>query len=197
MEDAVDLLSKAKNSIGVEDTDQVYAYRIRMNIARLKAEEELLEVIRAEVERISAVDNDVANISAMKGIGRAGAATIVSEIGEITQFESALKLQAYGGHSPNISGSGGKTNATGITRIRNPHLSHAVYESAVSLVKHRSPEFLEIFQREIRKGKKPTQAYIVVGKRLLYHVHSIMKNHKPYRERRPKGRGDISSGTAG
>ncbi len=37
------------------------------------------------------------------------------------------------------------------------------------------------------KGKNPTQAYIVVGKRLLYHVYSIMRNKKPYRERRPVG----------
>ena len=60
----------------------------------------------------------------------------------------------------------------------------------------RTPEFYEIFNREIRKGKKVPQAYIVVGRRLLYHVFSIMKNHKPYRERLPRkeGEGGTSSG---
>ena len=96
-----------------------------------------------------------------------------------------------------MKGSGGKVTAVGVSKIRNCHLSNAAYESAVSPVKHRTPEFHDIFQREIRKGKKPTQAYIVVAKRLLYHVHSIMKNGKPYRERRPSGgEGSVSSGTA-
>ncbi len=45
---------------------------------------------------------------------------------------------------------------------------------------------MDIFNREIAKERNPTQAYLVVGKRLIYHV-SIMKNKKPYRERRPMG----------
>ena len=115
------------------------------------------------------------------------AATIVSEIGDIGQFDSAVKLQSYGG----------KVTAVGVSRVRSSHLSNTAYESAVSLVKHGTPEFHGIFQREIKKGKKPTQAYIVVAKRLLYHVYSIMKNGKPYRERRPTGReGSVSGGTA-
>ena len=69
--------------------------------------------------------------------------------------------------------------------------------SRITNYNHGTPEFLAIFNREIRKGKKPTQAYIVVGKRLLYHVHSIMKNHKPYRERMPvEVGGSIASGKA-
>lgn len=43
---------------------------------------------------------------------------------------------------------------------------------------------------EIGKGKRPTQAYITVGRRLLYHVFTIMKNHKPYRERLPIEEGE-------
>jgi hypothetical protein len=34
---------------------------------------------------------------------------------------------------------------------------------------------------------------VPVAKRLLFHVHSMMKNGKPYRERKPgkKGRGKV------
>lgn len=53
---------------------------------------------------------------------------------------------------------------------------------------HRNREFYDLFNREIGKGKTNTEAYIVVGKRLLFHVFSMMKNHKPYRERISKGR---------
>ncbi len=33
---------------------------------------------------------------------------------------------------------------------------------------------------EIKKGKKREQVYINVGRMLLYHVFTIMNNHKPY-----------------
>ena len=150
--------------------------------------------MQKEIERRSAGNSDIENISSIKGIGTFSATCIVSEIGNISQFSSAMKLQSYGGKSPDITRSAGKKYATGVTKIRNPHLSDAVYESSVSLVINRTPEFYEIFNREIGKGKKVPQAYIVVGRRLLYHVFSIMNNHKPYRQRLPRKEGGTSSG---
>ena len=195
-EHARKLIDLARESIGIPDTDGVYAYRISMNVQRLKDEKGRLREIEEEVKKRSSGNQDVSNISEIRGMGEMNASTIVYEIGDIRQFSSSVKLQAYGGKAPDISGSGGSTHATGVTRIRNPHLSSAIYESAVSLVANRSPEFSEIFAREIRKGKKPTQAYIVVGKRLLYHVYSIMKNHKQYRERLPLMEGTVSTQTS-
>lgn len=51
----------------------------------------------------------IRHLTEMKGIGTITAATIVSEIGSIKQFESAVKLQSYGGKVPDMSGSAGKT----------------------------------------------------------------------------------------
>ena len=119
-------------------------------------------------------------------VGPINAAAIVSEIGNIEQFNSAEKLQSYGGKAPKMSGSGGKDYATGLSKIRNSHLANSVYESAKSLVQHKNEEFLLIYKREIDKGKKKKQAYIIVSRRLLYHVYSMMKNKKPYRVRLPE-----------
>ena len=55
------------------------------------------------------------------------------------------------------------------------------------------------YMREIAKGKNRKQVYTVVSNRLLYHVYSMMKNKKPYRQRLPnigKGEGKSSSGTS-
>ncbi len=195
MEEAENIAEKARESIGVPDPDKAHAFRIRINVARLREDKEILKKVQKEIERRSAGNSDIGNISGIRGIGTLSAACIVSEIGDISQFSSAMKLQSYGCKSLDIKGSAGKNYATGVTKIRNPHLSDAVYESSVSIVMHRTPEFYEIFNREIRKGKKVPQAYIVVGKRLLHHVFSIMKNHKPYRERLPRREGGNSSGT--
>lgn len=185
MEEAQNLKDAARNSVGVRDAEGVYAFRIKMNVSRLLEEKMHLKEVEEEVERRTKDNEQVNNISGIKGISELSAAAIVSEIGDIKQFDSPNKLQAYGGKSPNIKGSGGKIAAIGVTKVRNPYLSNTVYESSISLVAHRNQEFLAVFNREIRKGKKPTQAYIVVGKRLIHHIYSIMKNNKPYRANIP------------
>ena len=195
-EDAERILDLAKNSIGIPDVSGVYAFRIRENVKRLKAELNAIKEIEAEIIDATKDSEDVKRIDDIDGIGPMNAAAIVSEIGPIEQFASALKLQSFGGRVPRMKGSGGKYYAAGSSKVRNPYLSNAAYESAVSLVNHRSREFLDIFNREIGRGKKPVQAYNIVGKRLLYRVFFIMKNHKPYRQRLSgQGEGVSSTGS--
>ena len=123
----------------------------------------------------------------MKGVSTVAAASAVSEIGDITQFETAEKLQAYGGKSPKTGGSAGRTSSYGVDRARNSHLAHTAHNVAVSLVKHNVPEFKAIYDREMARGRKNTQALFIVSKRWLYHAHSMLSNGKPYRERMPLG----------
>ena len=194
-EDARRLIDLASKSIGIPDPDGVYAFITRKNVRRLKAEIAALKTVEKEILARSNGNEHIRHLTEMKGIGTITAATIVSEIGSIKQFESAVKLQSYGGKVPDMSGSAGKIRANGISRTRNSHLSNAVHESAVSLVLHRNHEFYELFTRELMKKKSKTEAYIVVGKRLLFHIHSMMKNSRPYRERKPgnsdRGRGSL------
>ena len=194
-EDARRLTDLASKSIGIPDPDKVYAFRIRTNVKRLKAEITALKTVEKEILARSNGNEHIEHLTEMKGIGTVSAATIVSEIGSIEQFESAVKLQSYGGKALDMSGSAGKIRANGISRTRNSHLSNAVHESAVSLVLHRNHEFYGLFTRELMKKKSRTEAYIVVGKRLLFHVYSMMKNSRPYRERKPgnsdRGRGSL------
>ena len=178
-----------KKLIGVDNTDGVYAFRIRQNVARLISEKKHAKDIEKEILKITENDENVKNIDDMKGIGPVSAAAITSEIGDIDQFDSALKLQSYGGTAPKMTGSGGKDHATEISKIRNSYLANSIYESARSLVHHKNEEFLKIYEREISKGKKTKEAYIIVSRRLLYHIYSIMKNRKPYRVRLPNTRG--------
>ena len=87
----------------------------------------------------------------------------------------------------------GESYSKEITRVRNSYLSDAAYESAVSLVAHGNEEFYNLFNRELEKKKSKPEAYVVVVKRLLFHFHSIMKNGKPYKKRKPgkTGRGQV------
>ena len=109
--DAEKIMEVARNSIGVPDKQGVFTFRIRTNIERLRNDKALLKNVEKEIERMSDGNSDVKRLMDMKGIGKMNAATIVSEIGDITQFPSVLKLQSYGGKCPDMTGSGGKSYA--------------------------------------------------------------------------------------
>lgn len=195
-EDARRLIEASRESIGIPDPESAYAFRIRTNAMRLRSELERLKETEDRIEKIGHGNIDIRNISDMRGMSVVAAARIVSEIGGIDQFDSALKLQSYAGRCPDMTGSGGKLYAKRLTKVRNEYLSHAVHESSIKLVRYQNREFLNLYLREVAKGKKPTQAYVVVGKRLLFHVFSIMKNGKPYRERITReGERSVSGGT--
>ena len=76
------------------------------------------------------------------------------------------------------------------TSVSNHYLATAVSRYAVTLVLHNTREFKDVYDREMDKQKRVTQAYITVAKRLLYHIYSMAKNRKPYRERLPERYGE-------
>ena len=168
-DDNMNLMELAQKSVGITDRNGIYAHRISMNTALLRYEKEKIQEIIKKIESMSANNSDIDHISTIRGMSVVSAATVVSEIGDIGQFDSPIKIQSYGGKAPDLTGSGGKVTAVGVSKVRNSQLLNTAYESAMSLVKRRTPEFHDRFQREIKKGKKPTQAYIVVANRLLYH----------------------------
>ena len=65
-EEAEYLIRAARESIGFPDTDGIFAYRIRMNVARLREEKENLKAIRKEVAMRSSNNEDIDCISAIR-----------------------------------------------------------------------------------------------------------------------------------
>jgi transposase len=117
----------------------------------------------------------------MKCIGTIKAATIVSEIGNIEKFESAVKFQSYDGKTSDMSGSAWKTRGNGRSRTGSSHLSNEVPGSTLSLILHSNHEFYELFTRELMKKKSKTDAHIVVGRELLFNAYSMVRHSRSYR----------------
>lgn len=182
-----ELRRKASETVGLPDSNGIFAFKIRENVKRLRSEMLELKRIEEEIGRRAAESKDVKLLDDVRGVSAVAAASIVSEIGDIGQFETAEKLQVYGGKSPRTTGSAGKSRSYGVGRARNSYLANTAHKVAGSLVKHNVHEFRMIYDREIARGKKHSQALFIVSKRWLYHTHTILKNMKPYRERMPLG----------
>ena len=86
-------------------SDQRVIVELRGEIIRLKNEMPELKMIEKEIESRSSESEDIKHLTGMKGMEPVNSATIVPEIGNIDQFDSALKLQPYGVKCPDMAGS--------------------------------------------------------------------------------------------
>jgi transposase len=72
----------------------------------------------------------IAALQALRGVAKIGAATLVTEVGRFTRFESARQLMAYVGVVPSEYSSGDSTHRGPITKTGNARMRHVVGEAA-------------------------------------------------------------------
>lgn len=94
-------------------------------IARL--EHAIDEAVKAAPERLRAV---IDALQALRGIALVSAATIMSEVGELSRFTKPRQLMGYSGDVASEDSSGPRTRRGGITKAGNAHLRRIVVEAA-------------------------------------------------------------------
>jgi transposase len=72
----------------------------------------------------------IAALQTLRGVAKIGAATLVTEVGRFTRFESARQLMAYVGVVPSEHSSGGSTHRGGISKTGNARMRHVLGEAA-------------------------------------------------------------------
>lgn len=136
-------------------------------------------------------------LQALRGVGLITAATLVSELGDITRFKKPEQLMSYAGIVPGEHSSGGKRNLGRITKTGNAHVRYVIVESSwhyrhnprigEKLKKRQnglSPEIQAIswkaqnrlnkkFQKMVGRGKPRQVAAVAVGRELLGFIWAI------------------------
>jgi transposase len=89
----------------------------------------------------------IAALQTLRGVAKIGAATVVTEFGRFTRFESARQLMAYVGVVPREHSSGGSTHRGGISKTGNARMRHVVGEAARTY-RHRPSNGPAVRQRQ-------------------------------------------------
>jgi transposase len=93
----------------------------------LKLEKAIDEAVRQAPPEIRAV---IEALQSLRGVAQTTAATIVSELGSISRFESPQQLMGYSGLVPREHSSGNRVQRGGITKTGNGHLRRVLVEAA-------------------------------------------------------------------
>lgn len=108
------------------------------------------------------------------------AATIESEIGDISRFPDPSKVVAFAGIDPSVSQSGEFTsNHNKMSKRGSPYLRRALWMAAVDAAKY-DPAMKAYYDKKRAEGKHHMTAIGAVSRKLTYIIYALMRDKKDY-----------------
>jgi len=183
-EKAEKIKAAAQNSFGALLCTDSTSFMLKQFVEQIKFLENQLDELNEMIsERLAEFNSPITSIT---GIGDVLGASILSEIGDISRFESADKLAAFAGIDPTVSQSGnflGTKNK--MSKRGSPYLRRAIWLAATAAILH-DPAIKAFYNRKKAQGK---HHYVCVGyicRKLVNIIFSVLKSGQPYRPVFPK-----------
>ena len=178
------LKEAACNSFGIEDTCGVYSSLLCV----------FLEQILSLTEQAAAIEKQIASLlkefdaqlTSIPGVGVVLAATILSEIGDISRFSSADKLLAYAGLDPTVRQSGEfKSSQNRMSKRGSPYLRRAIWMASTSAVQF-DPMFRAYYEKKRSEGLHYMNVIGHVSRKMTAVIFAVLRDSQPYRLVMPK-----------
>ena len=178
------LKEAACNSFGIEDTCGVYSSLLCV----------FLEQILSLTEQADAIEKQIASLlrefdtqlTSIPGVGVVLAATILSEIGDISRFSSADKLLAYAGLDPTVKQSGEfRSSQNRMSKRGSPYLRRAIWLASTTAVQF-DPMFRAYYEKKRSEGLHYMNVIGHVSRKMTAAIFAVLRDGQPYRLVMPK-----------
>ena len=183
-EKAEKIKAAAQNSFGALLCTDSTSFMLKQFVEQIKFLENQLDELNEMIsERLAEFNSPITSITS---IGDVLGASLLSEIGDISRFESADKLAAFAGIDPTVSQSGnflGTKNK--MSKRGSPYLRRAIWLAATAAILH-DPAIKAFYDRKKAQGK---HHYVCVGyicRKLINIIFSVLKSGQPYQPVFPK-----------
>ena len=121
-----------------------------------------LKAVTAELRtRVRALGSHLMDLY---GMGPAGAARVVADVGDVTRFPTKARFAAWTGTAPLDASSGAQLRHR-LSRAGNRRLNHVLHIMAIVQVRHDTPG-RAYYQRLLARGKTPMEALRILKRRL-------------------------------
>jgi transposase len=168
----------ARNSFGVLLATDSIALLIRQYVEQIRFVERQIEALDAQISRLlGGFDTQLTTIT---GVGTTLAAVLLSEIGDVSRFDSAAKLAAFAGVDPTMKQSGDFTGTrTRMSKRGSPYLRRALW-LASTVAAFKDPAVSAFYQRKRTEGKSHMTALGHVCRKMVNIVFAVMRDNTPY-----------------
>jgi len=150
---------------------------------------ELIEKIESEIEilnkeimsRMQKLKDDLEIAMSMTGMGFTSASTILAEIGNVKDFETAEQLASWCGLTPKVSQSADQLVTGSITKQGSKHVRRMLVQVAHAISKSKDSKLKRFFLRILaKKGKK--KAIVALARKVLCILHHLLVNREKYQD---------------
>ncbi len=162
----------SKNSIGIVFGREAFKFELKILIDRLKIFQKQITSLENKIDEI--FENIDTRILSIPGIGKNTGATIISEIGNIQNFSSAIKLIAFAGLDPKSKESGTYQGKTPISKRGSKYLRNAIWYSAM-VASRVDPTFRKKYEERRKNGKSHRYAVTAAANKLTKIIYHILK----------------------
>lgn len=178
--DAKDILSMAKNSIGInnQSLEKILVSKIKqLEFLQIQLDE-YNEIIEQFVDEYH--NDDIDLLTSINGVGKPSAASFLTELGNINNFASYKQLTAFIGTDPTIYQSGTSINVKGsISKRGNSHLRRILWHMARAATVW-NETLKAYYDKKRNEGKTFKQSVIAVANKLIRIIFSMLKNNTKF-----------------
>ena len=157
-------------------------FMVTQQVVHIDTLDDLIARVSAEVtERLRPCAPALAQLDAIRGVGRRTAEVLVAAIGlDLSRFPSAGQLAAWAGLAPGNNESAGQARRAPV-RKGSPWLRAAVVEAAQAAGRSKDSYLSAQYRRlAARRGKK--RAAIAVAHSILTIAYHLLTTRQPYRD---------------
>jgi len=178
-----ELIVAAKDSIGVRNGLDTARFRLRWLLEELELYENQLNETEQAMEHILYQTGYAQQLLEIKGIGVVSASSFLGEVGDPLRFQNARQISNYAGYNLVEDSSGKSKSGTCISKRGRKQLRSILYKMAFTMV-GQNAEMKELYQYLITRKDNPLkkkQALIVVSKKIITVIYSLLKKQESYK----------------
>ncbi|SED28985.1 Transposase IS116/IS110/IS902 family protein [Nocardioides exalbidus] len=131
-------------------------------VADLVAVDAKLKRIKAELK--AAVTARGSHLMDLYGVGPAGAARVLADVGDVARFADRNRFASWTGTAP-LDASSGEQNRHRLSRAGNRRMNHVLHVAAIVQIRH-DTEGRAYYRRKLAAGKTPMEALRCLKRRL-------------------------------
>ena len=172
------LKAAASCSFGVTFAKSSFTFQLKALIEQIAFIEK--QVKETETEIAGIMEKLESPITTITGIGNVTGAAIISEIGDISKFDSPRKLVAFAGLDATVTQSGEFEAAHNVMSKRgSPYLRKAIFQAAL-VAAFKDPVLSAYYQKKRAEGKHHLTCIGAVARKMCNIIYAVVKNNQPY-----------------
>jgi len=175
-----------------KEISQSAAFRLQICLKVIKSLDDEIEALEKEIFNYAYINHkrEMEILMSVPGIGELGAATLIAEIGNFTDFSSGDKLASWPGIVPNVYQSADKYYNGRITKRGSKTARWILIQIAQAAARTKNSKLKEFFNRK-KKSIGHSKAIVALARKIATIIWHLITKDEMYEDEKGYKKGEI------